>query len=225
MKHMRWPVMLAVFTAMVALMPLAAHAVDKAVCLVCKVKEGASEEEEAKAWRTYEGVRYGFCSDKCAKEFDADPIAYVPPSLPRPAPELSLADLEGKPLTWDALKGKVILVDFWATWCVPCRKAMPELQALHDTYRSRGFSVVGISIDEGKDAARKVKKFVDAKKITYPVGIDREKSPAWERFRVKAVPAAFLVDQEGRIVAQWTGSAADVRELEEKLGALLAKVD
>ena len=99
------------------------------------------------------------------------------------------------------MKGKVTLVDFWATWCAPCRKSMPELQSLHEKYRARGFSVVGVSIDEGKDAARKVKKFVDAKKITYPIVIDSEKSPTWERFRVKAVPAAFLVDQEGRIVA------------------------
>lgn len=98
---------------------------------------------------------------------------------------------------------------------------MPELQALHDKYRSRGFSVVGISIDDGKDAARKVKKFVNSRKITYPIGIDAGRIPAWERFRVKAVPAAYLVDQEGRIVAQWTGSPADMDQLEKQLGELL----
>ena len=82
-----------------------------------------------------------------------------------------------------------MLLDFWATWCVPCKKSMPELQALHDKYAARGFRVVGISIDEG--GASKVKKYVKSKKLTYPIAVDSEKSPAWEAFRVKAVPAAF----------------------------------
>jgi thiol-disulfide isomerase/thioredoxin len=197
---------------------------EKAICLVCKVKGGEAEEEVVKAWVTHEGVRHGFCSKECAKEFEADPAAYLPPAFPRPAPELAVSDLSGKPLTWSAMKGRVVLVDFWATWCTPCRKSMPELQALHDKYADRGFSVVGVSIDDGKTAG-KVKKFVASKKITYPIAIDSEKAGAWERFRVKAVPAAFLVDQEGRIVAQWTGIPADVGELEKKLGSLLARAD
>jgi peroxiredoxin/YHS domain-containing protein len=207
-----------------ALAPTAVRAAEKQLCLVCHVKEGASEEEEVKAWRTHDGVRYGFCTEKCAKEFDADPAAYVPASLPRRAPELTASDLAGRPVTWKGLEGKVVLVDFWATWCAPCRKSMPELQALHDKYASRGFTVLGISIDEAKSAS-KVKKFAASKKIRYPIAIDSEKAPTWERFRVKAVPAAFLVDQEGRIVAQWTGASAEPREVEEKLGTLLARED
>jgi thiol-disulfide isomerase/thioredoxin len=184
------------------------------------VKEGGHGEETVVAWRTYDGVRYGFCSERCAKDFAADPAAYVPASLPRPAPELVAADLKGKPMSWESLKGKVVLVDFWATWCAPCRKAMPELQALHDKYAKRGFTVLGVAIDEGNPVP-KIKKFVTSKKITYPIAIDSEEDPTWGRFRVKAVPAAFLIDQEGRIVAQWTGVSADSREVEEKLAALL----
>ena len=221
MTNIPWSALLALVVATAVLAPSMAHA-EKAQCVVCKVMKGESEEEEAKAWRTHDGVRYALCSQKCAQEFDVDPLAYVTPSLPRPAPELSVADLQGTLLTWEGMKGKVVLLDFWATWCAPCRKSMPELQALHDRYGSRGFSVVGISIDEGRDAARKVKKFVDAKKITYPIGIHAGKTPAWERFHVRAVPAAFLVDQEGRIVAQWTGIAADAGQLEKQLDSLLA---
>lgn len=94
---------------------------------------------------------------------------------------------------------------------------MPELQALHDRYRARGFTVLGVSIDEGGPA--KVKKFVRGK-YTYPIAMDSETAPAWEAYRVKAVPAAFLIDRDGRIVAQWTGRFA-AAELEQKLAALL----
>ena len=189
------------------------------VCAVCRVTEGKAEEEPVKAVRAHEGQDYGFCSEKCARAFDADPAAYVPPTLPRSAPTFALAALDGTQLSNASLKGKVVLLDFWATWCAPCRKSMPELEALHRKYADRGFAVVGIAIDEGGPA--KVKKVVGSKKITYPIAMDSQKQPAWESFRVKAVPAAFLIDREGRIVAQWTGVPAGAAELEMKLKSLL----
>jgi thiol-disulfide isomerase/thioredoxin len=220
MKNIVNAILLGLLVFAVVSGPLAAQASEKGLCLVCNVKSGEAEMEEVAAWRTHEGVRYGFCSDDCAKEFDAEPAAYVPPSFPRPAPEIGLTDLAGQPVTLAALRGKVVLLDFWATWCAPCRKSMPELQRLHDKHAGRGFTVVGVAIDEG-DARRKVTKFLTGKKIAYPNALDAGKSAAWERFRVKAVPAAFLIDQEGRIVAQWTGAAADVREIESRLATLL----
>jgi len=96
---------------------------------------------------------------------------------------------------------------------------MPELQSLHKKYADRGLSVVGISIDEGGPA--KVRKFVESKKFTYPIAVDSDKAPAWDAFRVKAVPAAFLIDRDGRVVAQWTGAPANAKELEQKLEELL----
>jgi len=213
----RWIPILMVSLWMVGASP--AIGGEKAVCMVCKVKHGEAAEEEVKAWRTHEGVRYGFCSESCAKEFEADPAAYLPPLFPRPAPELTLTALHGGELSWQSLQGKVVLVDFWATWCAPCRKSMPRLQALHDRYAARGFTVLGVSIDAAKDTA-KVRKFAASKKITYPIAIDSEQGSAWERFAVKAVPAAFLVDAQGKIVAQWTG-APDEAELEKRLAGML----
>ena len=198
-----------------------AGAAEKAVCLVCKVSKGEAAAEPIKAMRRYDGKQYGFCSEKCAKTFEADPAAYVPPSFPRPAPAFALKDLSGAEVSTETLKGKVVLLDFWATWCAPCRKSMPELQALHDKYARRGFSVVGLSIDEGGSA--KVKKYVASKKFSYPIAVDSEKSPTWDAFRVKAVPAAYLIDREGRIVAQWTGAPANARDLERKLEELLGE--
>jgi peroxiredoxin/YHS domain-containing protein len=190
-----------------------------AVCPVCRVTKGETEEEPIKAVRTYAGKEYGFCSEKCAKTFMADPAAYVPPVFPREAPAFSLVDLAGKPITNESVRGRVTLLDFWATWCAPCRKSMPELQALHEKYAARGLSVVGISIDEGGVA--KVRKYVESKKFTYPIAVDSNTAPAWDAFRVKAVPAAFLLDRDGKVVAQWTGAPANASELERALEDLL----
>ncbi len=196
-----------------------AEAAEKAVCIVCKVTEGSNTAEAVKAVRVRDDVRYAFCAEKCAKEFDADPAAYLPPKFPRPAPNLAVTSLAGDLLKWETFKGRVVLLDFWATWCAPCRKSMPELEVLHQKYAGRGFSVLGVSIDE--DGAEKVRKFIAAKKFTYPIGIDSAAESTWERFHIKAIPAAFLVDQQGQVVAQWTGTPVDIREVEAKLGALL----
>jgi len=198
---------------------------EKRICLVCSVMEGTAEPEPVKVMRTHDGKEYGFCSEKCASAFAADPAAYLPPTFPRSAPAFALADLGGQPLSNATLKGKIVLLDFWATWCAPCRKSMPELQGLHDKFSQRGFVVVGISIDENglaEDGLAKVKKYVRAKKIRYPIALDSEDNPAWDAFHVKAVPAAYLLDREGRVVAQWTGKSPNATELENQVEALLS---
>jgi len=192
----------------------------KASCPVCVVMKGESEAEPVKAVRTWEGREYHFCSEKCAKSFESDPVAFVPPILPRTTPAFALRDLAGRPLSPASLEGEVVLLDFWATWCLPCRKSMPELQALHEKYAERGLAVVGISIDQG-DPGR-VKRFVAARRLTYPIAVDSEQNAAWEAFHVKAVPAAYLIDRGGRIVAQWTGSPANPKDLERMVEELLA---
>ncbi len=200
--------------------PVARAEERKAICLVCAATEGEAEEEVVKAVRTYEGKEYGFCSEKCAKAFEADPAAYMPAVFPRVAPSFALKDLAGTAYSNESLKGKVVLLDFWATWCAPCKKVMPELQALHGKYADQGFVVLGVSIDE--IGAAKVKKYVTSKKITYPIALDSDQSPAWDAFRVKAIPAAYLIDREGRITAQWTGLPTNPKELETRLQTLLA---
>jgi peroxiredoxin/YHS domain-containing protein len=194
----------------------------KALCPVCQAMHGESREETVRAVRVHEGTEYGFCSEECAGEFDADPVAFVPRPLPRAAPRFSLADLAGQAISNRSLEGRVVLLDFWATWCGPCRKSMPELQALHERYADQGFDVVGISIDEGRSAHARVKKFIAAKKIRYPIAVDSEADPAWAAFHVKAIPSAFLLDRDGRIVAQWTGIPARGGEIEAQLTELLA---
>src|SRR5438046_4004117 len=162
MKTLLAVLLVAVLTPALSARQVAA-APSKAACLVCMVTKGEAEEESVKAVRIHEGKEYGFCSEKCAKAFAEDPAAYVPPAFPRVAPSFALKDLSGNVVSRESLRGKVVLLDFWATWCVPCRKSMPELQAMHDKFGSRGLSIIGVSIDERGVA--QVMKFVARKKF------------------------------------------------------------
>jgi len=178
---------------------------EKAICAVCAMLENEPEAEKVAGITEHDGNVYYFCSDDCKKEFDADPAGYLPPVLPRPAPVFVAETLEGKNISLENYKDKVVLIDFWATWCKPCEKSMPALQALHDEFAAKDFAVIGISIDEGKDSKTKVNKFVDKRKISYPILLDAKAEPAWAAFKVKAVPAMFLIDRSGNIVQQWRG--------------------
>ena len=189
-----------------------------ALCLVCAVKEGATEVETVKATRKYQGREYAFCATACAKAFDADPAAFVPAALPRPAPGFSVRDLDGRVVNNASLRGKVTLLDFWATWCMPCVANAPELDRMHREWAARGFQVLGVSIDEG--GARKVRPFLKKHAVKYPIALDSEKPSAWSGFRVKAVPAAYLIDAEGNIVRQWLGRVAPA-EVEKALTELI----
>jgi peroxiredoxin len=191
----------------------------KAICRVCEAKGGAHGREDVAAWRERNGTMYYFCAEACAAEFDANPAAYERPRFPRPAPDGLVRTLEGAKVTLASLRGGVTLVDFWATWCKPCLKSMPKIQELHDALSSKGFRAVGVSIDENGDET--VTKFVQKKKLTYPIVIDDESAPSWAAFSVIAIPAMFLIDREGQIVSQWTGEV-DWKEVEAAIQAAIA---
>jgi len=91
----------------------------------------------------------------------------------------------------------VVLVNFWATWCPPCRKEMPDLQALYDKYKDQGFVVLSISDEE----AAKVAPFIAEKKINYPVMLDPGRKVN-DAFAVEGIPKSFVYDREGKLVAQ-----------------------
>ncbi len=108
-----------------------------------------------------------------------------------------------EPVTLASLRGQVVLLNTWATWCSPCRKEMPAFEALYRDYRDRGLEVVGVNIDEGQ-ADEQVARYVEAKGISFPIWRDPENRFA-KRFRVLGVPETFLVDREGKIVRHWQG--------------------
>ena len=131
-----------------------------------------------------------------------------------PLGDFSVTDLDGKTITSAALRGKVVLVNFWATWCPPCREEIPSFIALQEKYRN-DVVILGISEDEGPIEA--VRAFVAEHKINYFIGMT---TPALSKvFRgVAALPTTFVIDREGKLAQRHTGLvSAELVELEAQV--------
>jgi cytochrome c-type biogenesis protein len=116
-----------------------------------------------------------------------------------PAPPYRTVSLGGDSVSLAAFRGKTVLLNVWATWCHPCRDEIPELQAIHERYQSRGLELVGVSIDaDGMDAA--IREFMRDFRMTYPIWRDPDERVSTE-FLVVGVPATFLIDRDG--VLRW----------------------
>lgn len=125
--------------------------------------------------------------------------------------DFTLADLEGKAWHLADLRGKVVLVNFWATWCPPCRNEMPDLEALYEKYKDQGLVVLAVSDEE----AAKVAPFIAERKIGYPVLLDPGRKVN-DLFRVDGIPKSFVYDRQGKLVAQ----SIDMRTRNQFLGML-----
>ncbi|WP_299762619.1 TlpA disulfide reductase family protein [uncultured Pontibacter sp.] len=114
-----------------------------------------------------------------------------------------MVDVQGKQVAFESLKGKVVFLNIWATWCPPCIAEMPNIQKLYDKVGSDKIAFVMLSVDEG--GMEKVKKFVDKKKYTFPVYKPASQFP--QEFYSNAIPTTFIISLEGKIVAKQEGMA------------------
>jgi peroxiredoxin len=155
----------------------------------------------------YEHMQAASDNPQCAAavaKLDAD-------DAKRQSADFTLADLQGKAWHLQDLRGKVVLVNFWATWCPPCRKEMPDLDALYNKFKDRGFVVLAISDEE----AAKVSPFIAQRKISYPVLLDPGRKVN-DAFIVEGIPKSFVYDRGGKMVAQ----SIDMRTRNQFLGML-----
>ena len=129
---------------------------------------------------------------------------------------LTFKDMHGKTLALADYKGKVILLDFWATWCPPCRKEIPGYMELYDRYSSRGFTVIGVSIDDSVSA---VKKFVKQIKVNYPIVIGTDRGDLVQSFGELPLPTSFIIARDGRICIKHEG-AVEKEQVEREITAL-----
>ncbi|RLE32680.1 hypothetical protein DRJ58_04955 [Candidatus Acetothermia bacterium] len=151
------------------------------------------------------------------------PTEYVPPKVPlyigAEAPDFSFESLQGEEISLSQYRGKVVLLDFWASWCLPCVVAMPKMKSLYEAYHDEGLEIIGINLDLSREQAL---DFVQHFELPWPQywdgkGYDSELAVL---FRVKAIPMLYLIDQQGIIRGKWLGLAEEEVKstIEELLG-------
>ena len=116
-------------------------------------------------------------------------------SEPSPAPDFTLKSRSGDNIKLSELRGQVVMINFWASWCGPCRQEMPILDQLYQRYEPMGFTLLGVNVEEDSAAANKVLKEIP---VTFPVLYD-SKNQVSESYQVRAMPSTFLIDRDGKV--------------------------
>ncbi len=142
-------------------------------------------------------------------------MASPPPVQPgKQAPAFSLKTMDGKVLTSRSLRGKVVLLDFFATWCGPCKMATPTMQRLHGKYGKKGLVVIGVNGLEQGDAKKLVTNYRKAHKCTYPISVGNDK--LFRAWAIPGVPAFVVIDKNGVVRGMNAGYSKPWLELVER---------
>ena len=134
-------------------------------------------------------------------------------------PSFALPELEtGRTVSLDAMRGRVVYLDFWASWCGPCRESLPLYEHMRQEMPADDFSIVAINLDENREDAE---RFLERHPVGYTVLLDPAGRSA-EEWRIKAMPSSFLLDAEGRIVRSWAGfEKGHLQEIRDEIISLL----
>ncbi len=141
----------------------------------------------------------------------------APPSIGDIAPDVTSKDVNGNTVKLSDYKGKVVLIEFWATWCGPCRELTPVLNKIYEKYKDKGFVVLALTPEENTNT---VKSYIKENNVTYPVLITDMKTT--RRYGVISIPASFLIGRDGRVAEKHLGITRDiVQELSSWIEKLL----
>jgi len=134
------------------------------------------------------------------------------------APMFELQSINGNTVKLSDYKGKVVLIDFWATWCPPCRKSIPDLISLKNKYKDKGFEVIGISLDQ-QNTIKDVAPFAKDYQINYPVVFADQN--VWEAYgQIQSIPTSFLINKKGEIAAKHIGYV-EISQYQKEIEELL----
>jgi thiol-disulfide isomerase/thioredoxin len=151
-------------------------------------------------------------------------VAFVPPAsgtdVGQAAPAFVLPSAKGEPVALDKLRGKVVYVDFWASWCGPCRRSFPWMNEMQQKYGSKGFVIVGVNVDKKRADAD---KFLAQNPAAFAIAFD-EAGTTPSAYAVKGMPSSYLIDGTGKVVYVERGFTDERKaELEQRIAALVAK--
>ncbi len=153
-----------------------------------------------------------FLLSSCGKEKEESTLSS--------APNFTLQTLDGKEVTLSELKGKVILLDFWATWCGPCRESIPHLIQLYKNYQKDGLVVIGMNVEKGEMDT--VRRFVKSLDIPYPITLSPDE--VQRDYRVSGLPTTILIDKQGRIREKMVGFTSEIaKQMTAKVVTLLSE--
>ena len=153
---------------------------------------------------------------KAQGQVDITPLSNQKPTVGRPAPNFTLPDVDGNLVSLHDYQGQVVLVNFWGTWCPPCRAEMPDIQKIYDEFKPRGLEIIGV--DAPPDTEEDVRKFVERLDLTWVFVMDKK----WEVARTYAIgafPSTFFLDKD-HILRQVRIGAMNEKELRERLSRL-----
>ncbi len=128
---------------------------------------------------------------------------YVPTAPGEPAIDFTLPDLEGKQYSLKDYRGKVVFLNFWATWCEPCKEEMPSMEIMYQAFQRRGFEIIAVSVDSGDTSV--VKEFQKEYGLSFPILHDK-RGKIKERYKTTGVPETFIIDQNGIIAEKIMGT-------------------
>jgi len=134
-------------------------------------------------------------------------LSAIPAEVNYPAPNLSLTDLSGGPVSLDVYRGKVVLVNLWATWCPPCRQEMPALQAFYKKYKDKNFELIAIDQEEPLET---IAPFADEFHLTFTIWLDPGYQ-AQQEFHTINLPSSYVIDRNGQVRLLWIGAISAKR--------------
>lgn len=181
-----------------------------------------ADMERAELWATLDTAKEASLLELAAKSTNEQVAAEAKKridkkeKLKKPL-DISFKDIEGKQVSLAEMKGKVVLIDFWATWCGPCVAEIPNVVAVYNKFKDKGFEIIGISLDQDKDA---LTKFVKEKNMPWPQYFDGKgwQNEISQRYGIESIPAMWLVDKDGKVVSTEARSGLEAL-VEKHLGA------